>query len=49
LKTSLPPDRWPPLELQLQVLDRAVARAFPDPEDQALAGVADFEGVGQVD
>ena len=49
LKTSLPPDRCRPLELQLQVLDRAVARAFPDPEDQALAGVADFEGVGQVD
>jgi hypothetical protein len=37
------------LELQLQVLDRAVARAFLDPEDQAIAGVADFEGVGQVD
>jgi uncharacterized membrane protein len=49
LKASLPPDRWPPLELQLQVLDRAVARAFPDAEDQAIAGVADFEGVGQVD
>jgi uncharacterized membrane protein len=49
LRTSLPPDRWPPLELQLQVLDRAVARAFLDPEDQAIAGVADFEGVGQVD
>jgi uncharacterized membrane protein len=49
LKASLPPDRWPPLELQLQVLDRAVARSFPDPEDQAIAGVADFEGVGQVD
>jgi hypothetical protein len=49
LKASLPPDRWPPLELQLQVLARAVARAFPDPEDQAIAGVADVEGVGQVD
>jgi hypothetical protein len=36
LKTSLPPDRWPPLELQLQVLDRAVARAFPDPEGYVL-------------
>lgn len=49
LKASLPPDRWPPLDVQLHVLDRAIARAFPDPEDQALAGVADFEGVGQVE
>jgi uncharacterized membrane protein len=49
LKASLPPDRWPPLELQLQVLHRAIERAFPDLEDQAIAGVADVEGVGQVD
>ena len=49
LKASLPPDRWSPLDVQLQVLDRAVTRAFPDPEDQAIAGVADFEGVGQVE
>jgi uncharacterized membrane protein len=46
LKASLPPDRWPPLELQLRVLDRSVARAFPDPEDRAFAGVADLQGVG---
>ena len=49
LKANLPPDRWPPLDVQLQVLDRAIARAFPDPEDRALAGIADFEGVGQVE
>ena len=48
-KASLPADRWPPLDVQMQVLARAIARAFPDPEDQALAGVADFEGVGQVE
>jgi uncharacterized membrane protein len=47
LKASLPPDRWPPLELQLQMLDRAIKRAFPDPEDQLSAGAADPQGVGQ--
>ena len=46
LKGSLPPDRWPPVELQLRMLDRAVARAFPDPEDRSIAGAADLQGVG---
>jgi uncharacterized membrane protein len=45
LRASLPPDRWPPLEIQLRVLDRAVARAFPDPEDRVTAGVTDLQGV----
>jgi len=49
LRASVPPDRWPPLDLQRDVLDRTVARTFPDPEDQAIAGVADLEGVGHVD
>jgi uncharacterized membrane protein len=32
------PDRLPPLESQRSLLDRAAARAFTDPEDQARAG-----------
>jgi uncharacterized membrane protein len=43
LRASLPADRWPPLEVQQRMLDRAVERAFPDPEDRAYAGTAEIE------
>jgi uncharacterized membrane protein len=43
LRASLPADRWPPLEIQVRMLDRAVERAFPDPEDRAAAGVPESE------
>jgi uncharacterized membrane protein len=45
---SLPPVRRTPLEVQLQLLGRAVERAFPDEEDRALAGAADPQGLGHV-
>ena len=40
--------RRPPLETQLRVLDRALARNFPDPEDLESAGAADPQGLGHV-
>jgi hypothetical protein len=40
--------RRTPLEVQLQLLGRAVERAFPDEEDRALAGAADPQGLGHV-
>lgn len=46
LRSSLQPQRWPPLELQLRMLDRAVQRAFADPEDRLSAGLSDPQGVG---
>jgi uncharacterized membrane protein len=49
LRTALPPDRWPPLEAQLRMLDRAVQRVFPDPEDRLSAGASDLQGVGFVE
>jgi uncharacterized membrane protein len=39
-------ERRPLLQTQLRLLDRAVERSFPDAEDRAAAGVADFQGVG---
>jgi len=48
LMASLPSVRRPPLEVQLRVLGRAVARNFPDAEDLESAGAADPQGLGHV-
>jgi uncharacterized membrane protein len=49
VKESLPRDRWPPLTAQLQLLDAAVKRNFPDAKDRALAGAGDYQGIGSDD
>jgi uncharacterized membrane protein len=49
LLASLPADRRPPLETQVRMLERAVERAFPDPEDRASAAFADPQGLGHVE
>jgi uncharacterized membrane protein len=41
----VPPDRRGAIEDQLAALDRAVARAFGDPEDRARAMQADLQGL----
>ncbi|MGH8120480.1 MAG: DUF2254 domain-containing protein [Gammaproteobacteria bacterium] len=46
VRDSLPRDRWPPLMAQLQLLDCAVQRSFPDAMDRTLAMIADYQGVG---
>jgi len=43
---SLPRERVPLLQQELQLLDRSVKRFFPEPEDRALADVGDLQGVG---
>lgn len=43
---ELPEARRPPLETELALLGRAVARGFSDEEDRKRAGVADHQGVG---
>ncbi len=42
----LPEARVPALRRELELLHRTSQRSFPEPEDQALAGVSDFQGVG---
>lgn len=42
----LPPHRAALLRNELLLLHRATVRAFPEPEDQALAGVGDLQGMG---
>lgn len=44
---ELPDARRPPLEMELSLLGRAVARGFSDEEDRKRAGVADHQGVGR--
>jgi uncharacterized membrane protein len=46
---ALPESRWPPLQQELALLDRAVKRKFPDEEDRTRAGIADYQGVGGSD
>lgn len=46
VRESVPRDRWPPLMAQLQLLDAAVKRNFPDARDRTTAGYADYQGVG---
>jgi hypothetical protein len=43
---TLHESRGVPLRRELQLLQQSVERAFPDPEDRALAAVSDFQGVG---
>ena len=48
LIANLPDVRRPPLEVQLRLLDRAVARSFPDAEDLEVARAADPQGLGHL-
>ncbi len=43
---TLPGERAAPLLLELKLLQRSAARFFPEPEDQALAGMSDAQGMG---
>jgi uncharacterized membrane protein len=43
---TLPESRAPLLKLELSLLHRSAQRFFPEPEDQALAQISDFQGVG---
>jgi uncharacterized membrane protein len=43
---SVPEDRAVLLRQELDLLDRSSQRFFTEPEDQALADVSDFQGVG---
>jgi uncharacterized membrane protein len=43
---TLPEQRAPLLHQELTLLHRSAHRFFPEPEDQALAAVSDFQGVG---
>jgi uncharacterized membrane protein len=43
---TLPEDRAPLLRQELALLRRSAERFFPEPEDRALAEVADSQGVG---
>ena len=42
----LPSKRLAPLQEQLELLKRSVARSFPDPEDRLQAEVSDLQGLG---
>ena len=48
LIARLPDVRRPPLEIQLRILGRTVARNFPDAEDLEVAGAADSQGLGHL-
>jgi len=43
---TLPEERAPLLRQELSLLHRFAERYFPEPEDRALAGVSDLQGVG---
>lgn len=49
LIAQLPASRRPPLQQEMTLLNRSVARKFPDEEDRKRAGVADYQGVGGSD
>ena len=46
LRTVAPPERRPPLDRQLKLLDDAVRRAFADDADVDAALVPDMQGIG---
>jgi uncharacterized membrane protein len=46
LRTVAPPERRPPLDRQLKLLDNAVRRAFDDDADVDAALVPDMQGIG---
>jgi hypothetical protein len=47
LADILPPERTALLHGELTPLHRSAGRSFPEPEDRALAGVSDLQGVGR--
>jgi len=47
LLQRVPASRRPALEHQLVLLDAAVTRAFPDPDERAFALIADRHGLGE--
>lgn len=49
VRDNLPEHRWPALTTQLQLLDAAVIRRFPDAGDRALAATGDYLGLGSDD
>ena len=46
LLLTLPEKRAAVLRVELDLLQRSAKRFFPEPEDQALANISDFQGVG---
>jgi uncharacterized membrane protein len=46
LRTVAPPERRPPLDRQLKLLDEAVRRSFDDNDDAEAATVPDMQGIG---
>jgi uncharacterized membrane protein len=46
LLRSLPAERHPLLRQELDLLNRSAERFFAEPEDRALAGISDLQGVG---
>jgi uncharacterized membrane protein len=46
LSATLPPARLALLRRELSLLQRLAERFFPEPEDRALAGISDSQGVG---
>ena len=46
LRTVAPPERQPPLERQLELLEAAVRRAYTDDEDIDAALIPDMQGIG---
>jgi hypothetical protein len=49
LLAELDEPAWPRIQLERRLLDAAVARSFPDPEDQAIAAHPDRLGLGAGD
>jgi hypothetical protein len=43
---TIPAERATPLRQELKLPHRFVERCFREPDDLALAGVSDFQGVG---
>jgi uncharacterized membrane protein len=46
LLDMVPEERKPPLQQQLELIERAVPRSFADPEDRERASIGDYQGVG---
>ena len=46
LTEAVPPNRRPVLRQQLNLLDRTVENHFPEPNEQALGKMADYQGIG---
>jgi hypothetical protein len=46
LRDGTPQARWPAIQAELDSLDRATRREFPDPADRAIATRPDRQGIG---